>query len=591
MKNFKHPGLFCFILLLGLCHYTFALPPDWTPAPNLQHNMQIVAELQLPDGNVSINPNDMVAGFVNGECRGVGSPLAQANGVIFLSIGSNVQGGELITFQAYLSEGDQVVDLDQTLVFESLGEVGTLMDPFVFSYSQQVETFALNLLASPPEGGDLSGSGEYQAGEMVEISASANPGWQFSAWKKDGTILGDTPSHVFEMPADDVTLHAHFDKTFNVSFIIKDTDHNDIEHAIISIDGIDYPAGQYLVEDLLPGSYGFTVSKTSYSAYSGQVTIVDEDVEVFITLLPSGPPGWEETPNLQYNMQIVAMLGLGGGSFSENPMDIVAGFVNDECRGYASPMVTANGIIFLTINSNELSGEMIHFKAYLAEDDMIVDLNESFEFVNMEEVGTYHDPFIFTFGLDFTPDVLHLTNKTILSGEEVCFGALQTIHLSGGEGGHFIVEEGGSVTLIAGQNIQMHPGTHARAGSYLHASIAPDGPFCGDAKSHFLEVRHKEPDKQDDETRAEIISESSRDDFFKVYPNPAFDHFTVELHQYKADVFVQVEVFSLMGEQVFYKNFFADSDIIVSLEGLQSGIYLVRVLQGERIGVKRVVKR
>jgi len=112
----------------------------------MQFNMNITSKLLLDDGIFSQNENDMVAGFVGDECRGVASPIEAFNGLIFLTIGSNTLSGELITFKAYLADEDKVVELEQTLVFENLLLIGSIDDPFVFSYEMETTTgFALEV--------------------------------------------------------------------------------------------------------------------------------------------------------------------------------------------------------------------------------------------------------------------------------------------------------------------------------------------------------------------------------------------------------------------------------------------------------------
>lgn len=80
--------------------------------------------------------------------------------------------------------------------------------------------FELNLIANPPQGGTVSGGGEYQATEEVTINASPNAGWHFQNW--ECSLEGDSPDFIddptqatssFEMPGRNVTLTAHFKQT------------------------------------------------------------------------------------------------------------------------------------------------------------------------------------------------------------------------------------------------------------------------------------------------------------------------------------------------------------------------------------------
>ncbi len=100
-------------------------------------------------------------------------------------------------------------------------------------------------------------------------------------------------------------------------------------------------------------------------------------------------------------MTITARLQLSDGSYADDPNILVAGFKGDECRGIASPDPDENpvldGLIYLSIGSNESSGEMITFKAYLPDEGIIVDLDQELEFIANIGHGTIAEPFVFTF--------------------------------------------------------------------------------------------------------------------------------------------------------------------------------------------------
>lgn len=107
-------------------------------------------------------------------------------------------------------------------------------------------------------------------------------------------------------------------------------------------------------------------------------------------------PNWIPPHNMQFNMQVVGKIKLENGGFANNSEDIIGAFVGNECRGVAYPL-DASGMIFLTICSNIYAGEVLNFKAYISQLNVIVILNESFNFVDLGEVGTFSDPYIFTY--------------------------------------------------------------------------------------------------------------------------------------------------------------------------------------------------
>ncbi len=103
--------------------------PDWTPVPNLENNMQIVAQLIIDD-EVSLNPNDVLGAFVGDECRGVASPMPQHGGLVFLTVSSNETSDEMVELRIWNSDLCESCDAGPGFEFVSQGELGTFFDPY-----------------------------------------------------------------------------------------------------------------------------------------------------------------------------------------------------------------------------------------------------------------------------------------------------------------------------------------------------------------------------------------------------------------------------------------------------------------------------
>ena len=186
-------------------------------------------------------------------------------------------------------------------------------------------------------------------------------------------------------------------------------------------------------------------------------------------------------------------------------------------------------------------------------------------------------------GTETVPTNLTLTGMNIASGQH-CFNATQTI-TTGGGGQQFDVASGSEVDLIAGQNIIMLPGTHFHSGSAVHAWIAPGGPYCPVITSTLLA---QEPVNAEEQKKMVI---SVNDSFFKLYPNPATKGFTLELEAYDDQEMIVLEIHSIMGKRMLYKELPAVPEQYVGLQELSPGIYLVRVMQGNQTGVERIIKQ
>jgi len=73
--------------------------------------------------------------------------------------------------------------------------------------------FNLVLQANPPEGGTVTGAGEYDEGTEVEVDAIPNAGWFFVDWTDiDGNVVSDQPANTIVMPGEDLTLIANFEE-------------------------------------------------------------------------------------------------------------------------------------------------------------------------------------------------------------------------------------------------------------------------------------------------------------------------------------------------------------------------------------------
>ena len=68
----------------------------------------------------------------------------------------------------------------------------------------------LTVVADPPEGGSVSGGGSYEAGDIVEVYASANADFQFVNWTRNGEVISTESSFSYTKGDGDETLIAHF---------------------------------------------------------------------------------------------------------------------------------------------------------------------------------------------------------------------------------------------------------------------------------------------------------------------------------------------------------------------------------------------
>ena len=184
------------------------------------------------------------------------------------------------------------------------------------------------------------------------------------------------------------------------------------------------------------------------------------------------------------------------------------------------------------------------------------------------------------------PENVSLSDALIADGDTECFDALQTITVS-----DFIVETGGSATLIAGQSIHLLPGTTVQHGGYLMARIAEyDDDYCGSPRVVEI-VEEPVIRKEADVVSTDFPREIRDNGFFKLYPNPTDGMFTLELTTAELEQGITVEVHFILGGRLFIKELPPQRLHTLSLEGQQPGMYIIRVMKGDKVGFERLIKR
>lgn len=119
---------------------------------HMEHTMNIVGKLVDPEGFITHNENNLIIALSGNERRGSARPVASHDGLIFLSIASNIYEGEQIRFMAWSDELQQLIGINETLTFESLSLEGNPAVPFLFTMSEP--------LGVEPEGAYLPFIGE-----------------------------------------------------------------------------------------------------------------------------------------------------------------------------------------------------------------------------------------------------------------------------------------------------------------------------------------------------------------------------------------------------------------------------------------------
>lgn len=123
------------ILLFIISNTAFGQSPDWSVNENkFQYTMSFEGFLNV-DGKTLTSSNDKVAAFVNGECRGIASPIyvqTEKKYVVYLTVFSNTDN-EIVNFKIYDAANNAIKNVEKTKVFENNKHYGDLFQSYSFA--------------------------------------------------------------------------------------------------------------------------------------------------------------------------------------------------------------------------------------------------------------------------------------------------------------------------------------------------------------------------------------------------------------------------------------------------------------------------
>jgi hypothetical protein len=173
--------------------------------------------------------------------------------------------------------------------------------------------------------------------------------------------------------------------------------------------------------------------------------------------------------------------------------------------------------------------------------------------------------------------------EIILHNEESeCYAATDTITVAG-NGTHFTIEPGGAAELVAGEVVNLLPGTLVEEGGYLLIRITTSGDYCSLPKTFVASFVDPLPTANTDVAPSQNLS------FFMIYPNPSTGRFTLDLAGSFTPDDVVVEVFNLMGVRIFKNEFPGAMSYNIDLENVTPGIYMIKVMSGNELGAKMLI--
>lgn len=174
------------------------LGSHWTPIGGTQYNMTI-SGIILIDGVEQTVTTLEVGAFCGDECRGSMTaeffPPTQQY-VVSLTVVSNQQSGETITFRLYDQVEGQELDLQcaNSLIFESNAIIGTAGNWYQFAFNNEV---SITATVNPEGAGTVTGTGFFMPGTTATLTATANSGYDFRGWTLNGEMVSTDNPYTF----------------------------------------------------------------------------------------------------------------------------------------------------------------------------------------------------------------------------------------------------------------------------------------------------------------------------------------------------------------------------------------------------------
>jgi hypothetical protein len=191
--------------------------------------------------------------------------------------------------------------------------------------------------------------------------------------------------------------------------------------------------------------------------------------------------------------------------------------------------------------------------------------------------GTSNVSGVLTVQVPSVPIFRTLENITVNSEESLCYDAKSTITVAGNNT-EFKVLSGGSVNLISGGNIIFLPGTTVFDGGYLHGSITSAGLFCNAPVLKEAGISSLDP-------------ADAGDYQFRIFPNPATTEVNVSLSGISEKQQSELSLFGIRGNRIFTRTLTGSENISFSVAGLPPGIYTLRLISGDKVQTKKLVRQ
>jgi hypothetical protein len=533
---------------------------------------------EMPAENVTLVANFEKQTFTIVASAGTGGSISPMGDVV-------VEYGESQSFVITADAGYEIADVlvdnasigaEASYTFNNVTANHTIEAQFSML---PPDLYTLSLQVNPMGAGTVSGGGSFEEGQLVPVSASANAGYDFVNWTLGGVIVSAEADFNYEMPAENVTLVANFEKqTFTIA-------------ASAGTGGSIDPVGNVVVEYgesqsfIITANAGYeiadvlvdNVSIGAVASYTFENVMTDHTIEALFDMLPV------ET----FTLTLLAYpedggMVYGAGEYQADAMINVSAQAN---AGYQFVNWSMDGQVISGMSSFVFTMPTMDVTLVASFEEAMgvyCSFSQGYWFARPQTVWPYDvvvggHTFTQAQGQQFWP-----SNTPI----QRAFTQYATIYLSGVTLSAFPELEA-AMQVIDDYFANVYPSPANRVVNSAAGFIGDwvDQNHCVDTQQGIAEFDMAGHAAQEVSHTGDIEA--------KAYPNP-FRRETTIAFMVQENVYVTIEVFNMVGERIsllFEGNVTAFEQTMVTFKGndLPNGFYFYRVTAGRNIHTGRLI--
>jgi hypothetical protein len=176
--------------------------------------------------------------------------------------------------------------------------------------------------------------------------------------------------------------------------------------------------------------------------------------------------------------------------------------------------------------------------------------------------------------------------QTVGDGVAICEDAFYTLTVA-----DLVVENGGSADLIASQRIKILPGTHIQSGGNMHAWITETFEFCEQQESMLASVSPADEEENSFLPAMRFVTIEDQYHHLDIYPNPTSGIVNIQLNGSNPDEEKIIQLYGVTGELREQFSYSGAGPFSVDLSAWNRGVYVIRVLEGNKSITGKIIKQ